>query len=172
MSRGRKPIEINREELQMAIRALENQNSFPNRTALWEALEATDWAKAQSPRPLTRQVAMIKAEQLGLEIKTPKGRRGREKGCGPIVGGRKKRKMSEEAANTLINGIPLEHRPRLMKTAQRAINGSRKAADKLKCEDCCNYQPSEIRLCELMSCSLWSFRPNYKKSETVVKELL
>jgi hypothetical protein len=31
-------------------------------------------------------------------------------------------------------------------------------AIRLKCLDCCCYQPSEVRLCEAIGCSLWPFR--------------
>jgi hypothetical protein len=31
-------------------------------------------------------------------------------------------------------------------------------AIRLKCLDCCCYQPSEVRLCEAVTCPLWPFR--------------
>jgi hypothetical protein len=31
-------------------------------------------------------------------------------------------------------------------------------AIRLKCLDCCSYQPSEVRLCEAVTCPLWPFR--------------
>jgi hypothetical protein len=31
-------------------------------------------------------------------------------------------------------------------------------AIRLKCLDCCCYQPSEVRLCEAVTCALWPFR--------------
>jgi hypothetical protein len=78
--RGRKPIVIDKAEFQNVITLLENSNQFANRTLLWQAVEASEWAKSRLPRPLTAQVAMMKADEFGLEIKTEKGKRGRSKG--------------------------------------------------------------------------------------------
>ena len=35
---------------------------------------------------------------------------------------------------------------------------SRSKAIRLKCIDCCNGQPSEVRKCELTRCPLWRYR--------------
>jgi len=172
MARGRKPIVINAHELQEQINQLEAERTFANRSELWAAIELTPWALAQQPRPLKGQVAMLKAKEYNLNIKTAVGKRGREKGCGPIPGGgRKKRKMNEESLLLLKTGIPKENREKLEKVMAKVEGGSMKAAIKLKCLDCCNWVPSEISACEIKGCSLWNFRP-YKKSATVVKELL
>ena len=170
MARGRKPIVVNREELQMAIRALESMNTFTNRSQLWDAVEKSQWALGQ-PKPLSGQMAMLKAKEFNLEIKTPIGKRGREKGCGPIPGGgRRKRRFNEESIVALKNGIPAEERVKREKTINKAATGSLKAAVKLKCLDCTNWTPGEIATCQIQECSLWNYRP-YKRS-SVVKELL
>lgn len=168
---GKVAIQVNREELQMAIRALENLNSFSNRTQLWQAVENSDWAKSLAPRPLSGQMAMLKAKQFDLEIKTPLGRKGREKGSGPIPGGgRRKKKVGEDNLREVIAGLPVELKEKYAKTIEKFENGSLKAAVKLKCLDCCNWSSGEVGNCEMLSCTLWSHRP-YKR-ESVVKELL
>lgn len=164
--RGRKPIEINREEFQVVIRELEEKNVFPNRSALWAVLEHTEWARTRSPRPLTAQVAMMKAEEFGLEIKTEKGKRGRTKGeKPPASSGRRKKSFS---LPMLESGVPVEEREKLAKTLEKAANGSLKARIKLNCLNCTNWQPVEVRMCEARNCPMWDVRPykDAKKLET------
>lgn len=166
-SRGRKPIVIDQREMQAVVSKCESESSFKNRTELWNAIAATEWARTMQPRPLTAQVAMIKADELGIEIKTPKGLRGRAKGSAPInTGGRKKKVFSAEQRDALISGIPLDQREKLIKTIDRACNGSMKAAVKLKCLDCTNWQKQEVADCTIVDCSLHSFRP-YKRPSVI-----
>ena len=58
-------LEIDRDEFQRTVTDLESRHTFPNPTALWKALEATDWAKAQQPRPLTASVASKRKPSKG-----------------------------------------------------------------------------------------------------------
>lgn len=162
MSRGRKPIEIDKAEFQAVVTELEGRKVFPNRTELWEAVADTAWANTRIPRPLTAQVALLKAEELGIEIKTVKGKKGKSKGCGPVSsGGRKKKVFS---VDNLRKGIPLEERSSLEKTLNRAANGSLKARVKLMCMDCTNWQKKEVAICENTACPLHDVRP-YKREK-------
>lgn len=165
--RGRKAIEVTPLELQTAISLLEGGTSFANRSLLWEAVEDSEWAKKQSPRPLTGPTAMLMAKKHNLTINTPMGQRGRQKGCGPIPNaGRKARNLPDNVASALRKTFPLSmttanDRPfkAIGKIVNKVISGSLKAAVKLKCLDCTNIQPVEIRNCECIDCPLWSFRP-------------
>lgn len=168
VKRGRKPIEINREEFQGVVSTLEQERVFATRTELWAAVEDSAWAKGRIPRPLTAQVALLKAEELGIEVKTEKGKRGKVKGCGPVsVGGRKKKVFSPD---NIRSGIPVEMRASLEKAVQRAANGSLKARIKLMCLDCTNWQKKEIAVCENIACPLHDIRP-YKRNGKEVHEL-
>ena len=163
IKRGRKPIQVTSVQLQEAIRELERSQpdgKFPNRSALWTALENSEWAKSREPRPLTGQVAMILAKHSGLEIQTPLGKRGREKGCGPVgnPGARRKKRMPEDARIALTVVTPKT----LQGTLAKAINGSLKAAVKLHCLECSGGSKKEVALCGIKRCSLWAFRP-YKR---------
>lgn len=151
MSRGRKAIELNRDEFQAAIAAIEASQMPKNRSELWASLEASEWAKAQQPRPLTAQVAMNKAKSFGLEIKTPLGKRG--EGLGRAVGTKVARKRVP--LNLVAMGVP----SKFAKKAAKAANGSLKAAIALKCLDCSNWQMKEVRECQVKSCPLFSCRP-------------
>lgn len=168
VKRGRKPIEINREEFQGVVSTLEQERVFATRTELWAAVEASQWALTRVPRPLTAQVALLKAEELGIEVKTEKGKRGKVKGCGPVsVGGRKKKVFSPV---NIRRAIPVEMRASLEKAVQRAANGSLKARIKLMCLDCTNWQKKEVAVCENNACPLWDVRP-YKRNGKPTIEL-
>lgn len=170
--RGRKPIVIDQRELQAIVDTIEASGPCANRTELWKLVEETEWARNLS-RPLTAQVAMLKAKELGITMKTPLGLRGRVKGSGPInvgKGGRKKKVFSPESRAALINGIPGDsldnQRAKLQKTIDKACSGSMKAAVKLKCLDCCGWEKMEVAQCQAKECSLYNFRP-YKRPSVV-----
>jgi hypothetical protein len=158
MSRGRKKIDVNSTQLQDQIRELERaqpDGKFPNRSALWSALEATEWAKSRNPRPLTGQVARVLAQHSGLTIATPVGQRGRQAGAPPIQGERKRRVISLDIVTDIKKRVPKEFH----KVVDKAVGGSLKAVIKGVCLDCTNYQPAEVRNCELRGCIVWPFRP-------------
>lgn len=179
MARGRKPIEVSKEGLQKAIAELEASQTFPNRSALWLAVENSEFAKSCQPRPLKGQVAMLKAEEFNLEIKTPKGLRGKTKGSGPVVGGgRKKKVFSFENVEKVLKAIPTRStepsdsscvtRETLAKTIEKFRSGSLKAAVKLMCLSCSNWSKKEVRVCNIQSCPLHLFRPYKQEKKTLV----
>ncbi len=69
------PTILDKEEFQKVLSDLESKNTFPNLSALWKAVEKTDWAKSRRPRPLMAASAGIKAVEMGLVIKTQPGKR-------------------------------------------------------------------------------------------------
>lgn len=177
-TRGRKPIEVTAEQLQEQIITLEKaqpDGKYPNRSALWLALEATEWAKGRSPRPLTAQVAMNIAKSGNLTFVTPVGKCGREKGQGPVnVGPRKPRKVNNEYLNSMLASFPEDYH----KVVKKAAGGSLKAVIKLKCLDCCGCEKGaanthsakkEVSLCVATDCANWGFRP-YKHKESLTVE--
>ena len=157
MARGRKAIPVSQAMLTKVIEEIEADGPLPNRSALWEKVCAHPYCVAIGLKP---QVAMLRAKSYeGLVIKTPLGKRGREKGCPPVAGGGRKRKpMAKEVMDRLSHITP----PTLQNDVKRAAAGSIKAAVKLKCLDCCAYSKKEVALCTIKECPLWHFRP-YKR---------
>lgn len=172
-ARGRKPIQVNLSDLQTQIIELEKaqpDGKFPNRSALWSGLEATEWAKTREPRPLSAQVAMILAKNANLDIQTPVGQKGRVKGQGPVnVGPRKKRTAEPVVLDALTNGMPKDAREKYSSVIKKACGGSLKSVIKLKCLDCCNWEKKEVSFCTVLSCPNWMFRP-YKAKESLTDE--
>ncbi len=168
LKRGRKAIEVNPTELQTQISQLEaaqaDGGKFPNRSALWVALEATEWAKSRNPRPLTAQVAMLIAKANNLTVATPVGKRGREKGQAPVNAGKRKPKQ----LNTVWLDAMKKEMPEYTKLAEKAAKGSLKAVIKLNCLNCCCLQKKEVSLCVITGCPLWGVRP-YKHKESLTE---
>ncbi len=72
---GRK-LEVDRDQLQRVVTDLESRRTFPNPSALWKAVEETDWAKAYQPRPVTSSVAYERAKALAIQYKTRPAKKG------------------------------------------------------------------------------------------------
>ncbi len=49
---------------------------------------------------------------------------------------------------------------------------SMKAAIQAKCQDCMNWQNTEVRLCDIVTCPLWQYRPFYKKDGELETEVI
>jgi hypothetical protein len=159
MARGRKPIEVTPDQLQIAIGLVETGENPPaTRSQLWQAIEDSEWAKGLSPRPLTAQVAMLLAKRHNLVIETPVGKRGISKG--QRIGGnaartRKRKGMPEDRRISLLTIVP----PTLHNVVERAAAGNLRSAVKLKCLECSGFSKKEVSLCTVKDCHLWSFRP-------------
>lgn len=173
MAKGRKPLVLDKAEFQKLISDLEAKTAFPTRSALWEAVENSVWAKTQSPRPLMRWTAVLQAEKLGLVIKTPKGKKGDglanvDKAAAiraAIAAPRKSRKVPLDVIQKVKNVFPTQYHNVIDKMG----SGSMKAAIKAKCLDCCCFEKAEIRDCTIQECPLWNFRPYQNKIETYVE---
>lgn len=157
MTRGRKKLSLTREELQAIVDMVE-ANRFPSLAAMWKAVAETEWAKSLKPRALTAQVAMLRAKELGVVTKTQAGKIGKGR---PVGDKSERRKFSLPVLveQTASRETPSKYHD-LLKKAQA---GSRKAALKLKCLECSNWQPSEVAYCPILGCPLWQFRP-YQRS--------
>lgn len=157
MSRGRKGIELDAVIFQSVITEVEAKSQPKNHSQLWAAVAATEWAKNLTPRPLTAQVAMLKAKALGLKIGTPIGKRG--EGLGRVAGTKVERKrIPLDLVENLGRGVPAK----FAKKVAKAANGSLKSAIALKCLECSNWEMKEVSNCNIKGCSLFPFRP-YKK---------
>jgi hypothetical protein len=162
MAKGKKPIQIDKVELQDLINSLEKDKVFGNRSELWEAVEESEFAKKCQPRPLTSQVAMLLCKKFSIEPITPKGKRGRSVGEGMpigIRGKRKSKKLSSEDLQNLLNSIPKNKQENYSGLLKKAGEGSMKSLVKLKCLDCSCWEKNEVKHCQVKTCALYPVRP-------------
>lgn len=169
MVRGRKPFVIDKDELQTVITAIEEGENPPdNRTRLWAAVASTSWALRQGKNGLSPQMAMLKAKDFGLQIKTPVGQRGRSKGTGPVPNsGKRKRKRFLPEAEPLVKK---KFSQLGEKVVERLCDGKISAAVKAMCWDCSGGSKAEVARCACETCPLWPHRPWRKASLSVKTE--
>jgi len=62
----------------------------------------------------------------------------------------------------ILSGCPPSFRGVLEKMAAKVTHptgksgrASKPAAIRIKCLECCNWQPSEVRRCQIRDCALW-----------------
>jgi hypothetical protein len=151
-------LEINKAEFQKVVDDLESKQTFENLSALWKAIEVTDWAKGLQPRPLMASAAYVRAKELGIVIKTQPGKRG-VGGLGGPRGVRVPRSKKMKAFASTFAKLRKMTPKRFLPLVQKAEKGSAKACIKLKCLECSAYQPSEVKLCVINHCPLFPIRP-------------
>lgn len=157
---GRVKLEVAKEKLISVITEIEANGSFINRSALADAIANTEWAKNYNPRPITTSVILSRIDEYNIELKTPKGKRGRQSGVS-LTDDQKKKMMegrnqkNKMSLNELRKATP-EKRKGLVNKIE---NGSRSAAMKLMCLFCTDHNTQEIKHCTISKCPLFSFRP-------------
>jgi hypothetical protein len=168
MSRGRKSIDVDPEEFQQVIRDIESSYEPQSRNELWKLVASSEWAQTRKPRALSAQTAMTRAGKMNLEIKTPKGKRGKEKGSGPVnkSGKRRDKSFPPETAEKLrvVYNVLGE------KTVEDLVAGKLRAVIKAKCYDCAGGVKSEVAKCPAIDCPLWTNRPWKQKKAPKVPE--
>jgi hypothetical protein len=162
---ARTKLEVSKEELQAVIDKLEGEREFANPSELWMAVENTEWAKGMEPRPLKAATVYQRAKELGCIIKTKPGKKGRQAGVprGEVNRVSRAEKISkipgsEDYFSRLRQFTP----PRFLPLVDRIEAGSRSAANKLMCIQCCAYEVKEVKFCQSKACPLWGFRPYQK----------
>ncbi len=169
---ARPKVEVDKRELQKVINELESKQEFANPSFLWKAVEETEWAKEMKPHALKASTVYLRVKEYGIVYKTKPGKRGRSGGIRvpgqeiKRVPRKEKMKKYDKNYNKMILELPMFCRQRYAPVVERARAGSLKAAIKLKCLDCSNYQPVEIKLCTIPSCPLYAHRPFKQTNET------
>jgi hypothetical protein len=158
---------VNREKLVAALQLAEANGPLASRDALWR--RTAELYNGFAERPISFSVVGLRVKEWGLSIQTQAGRRGAPMtpehkaalaaGRGERVPRAEKLKayrtydlLSEEMSKD-------EETARFLPVVEAARKGSIKAAIKLQCLDCSNWQPQEIRECVIESCPMFPHRP-------------
>lgn len=168
-------VEVNKDELQKVINELESKETFNNLSTLYKAVENTEWAKSQQPKPLTASVVYLRIREFGIVCKTQPGKRlGGDKPTDqvteqvtePLVP-HKKMAAFGETFSKMRKFVP----SRFLPLIDRAEKGSKVACIKLKCLDCSGYDVKEIKYCVVDACSLFPIRPYQVKEDDSEEEV-
>ena len=169
MARGRKKLILDKEEFQKNISLLEEAKSYSTWSEIFIDLCQTEWARSQQPRALTPSVVFLRVNEMGIILKTPKGRRGNAKGfpgaspaASPKVKSRP-RKADKKAYEAIKSKVE-RGCPTLLRVVEKWGNGSQKAAIKLGCMLCTGYNRKEIYGCSSYLCPWHPYRPFQESS--------
>lgn len=145
-------IPVDPQKLKLEIDQLENQQQFQNRSELFAALAATDWAKRLN---LTPSVIYLRVNEFGINLKTPLGKKGNPALKGG--GGKRKERVATSKVSKAITALGKLYKRE--KLAAKVLTGSLAGAIKMKCIDCTNNNTKEIAKCESIDCPLYLVRP-------------
>lgn len=129
-------LKLDKDYFQKVISDLEAEQTFKNRSWLWKAVEATDWAKSQHPRPLLKSSVAKYAEDLNLIIKTPTRKK---------KGG----KLKTATQTTEFSRNQNEEVPKSV--FRKAVRD--------KCLDCSGGSRENVANCHVTCCPLFNLRP-------------
>ena len=161
---SRTPIPIDKCRLTAILTDLDSKG-FENRSKLFQ--KTIEVYNTEYDKKIKPSIVYLRVKEWGVELKTPPGKRGRQPGqSGPTTlhVPRSVKFAENPKIKQSLCQIKAVVPERFQPVVNRVIKGSMKAAVNLKCLDCCDYQPIEVKLCECNACSLWPFRP-YKPRE-------
>lgn len=170
---GRAGIVIDETELRNVLFKAEKENKFNSRSELFEFVCTMDWSQRLKdslgrPASLSPPVLYQRIKQFGIDLQTPMGKRGRSnihESANPADRKSRCEKFANSPAVQEAHVKLTEYMPNSYSNlVNRVKRGSAVAAIKLKCLDCANFQPKEIKYCPITDCPLWAFRP-YRTGE-------
>lgn len=171
---ARQKLNINKDTLQRIVNQLEATQTFQNPSYLWKAIESTEWAKNLDPRPLTANVAYLRAKELGIIFNTKAGKRGgtmTKERVAKMQSGRKGRPRSIKMTvfASTFSEMRATYPSAFLPLISRAEKGSLKAALNLKCLECCSFQRVEVRNCQCPGCALYPHRSGAAELSNLTK---
>ena len=166
---------VNKELLIASIKEAEANGPLLNQSAVFQKSAGIYNTKKDATLPeLNAGIVSLRVKEFSITIITPKGKKGRAAGSSPVgFGGTGKRtpKAEKFAADKEVvqkfQDLYKDTPERFQPVLERARKGSRTAAAKLKCLECCSWQTGEVAKCQV-TCFLWPFRPYKSKNDAAV----
>lgn len=177
MARGKKTIEFDQALLTQILNTLEEEQTFSNLNILYEAaLKKYCFAGGLNSTRLTTALINLRVQKWQLTLKTKPGKRGRKAsgdGTTKVVTVTRKIPVDKDLlaplrAEIKKNGYSTKTEResvkhwKNVKLVDGIAAGSIKAAVKLNCLQCMNFDKAEVRSCDNNTCAFWAIRP-YKK---------
>ena len=162
-------------KLKKAVEQVESNGPLANQFLLFEQV-CEVYNQSNPPRHITPSVVRSRILQKWSSIIPIKTQPGRRKGMtmsdahkSAMRSGKRIPKAQKFARDPQIVASIAMLRQRTPLRFQHYVDqveqGSRRAADVLKCLNCSNYMTPEIRQCKILACSLYPFRPFQKPSK-------
>lgn len=179
---GRRLIQVDLSLLKQSIAKAEENGPLRTQNDVWiKAAEIYNTLPA-IPEKITFSVVFLRAKENNIEIKTQsargKGKKASQSGITspsqrpqtaperispfPETGTQEKTKSP---INTSFEVMEKRTPERFSSLADAVRKGSKKAAIKLHCLECCGYATNEVKNCTGLGCALYSFRPYQEKEK-------
>lgn len=176
---ARVAVNVNRQLLVSSINEAEKEGPLSNRITLANKV-AEIYNTKVSTNFITHSIVTLRIKEWNLSVKTPVGKRGRTTGSQlteeqktAMKNGRKGGRAAKFKNNTDIlqsfDAMYTKFDKTYHPLVDRAKNGSLKAAVKLHCLDCSNFQSNEIKNCVCNQCPLYPFRPYQSQNSNVAQ---
>jgi hypothetical protein len=165
---GRAGIVVDEFELRSQLMKAENSNKFGSRSELFDFVCDTEWARQRRDTlgrvaALTPPVLYQRVKQFNIDLQTPMGKRGRpniHESANPANRKSREEKFSTDSKVKDAHAVLAGETPATYSNlVNRIKKGSAVAAIRLKCLECSNFQPKEVKYCTVTGCPLWAFRP-------------
>lgn len=173
---ARTKVNINECMLRRIIQQCEAAKPYTARSALYEDVSAAynleNKVNATGLKDINQQLVYLRVKELNIPLKTPVGKRGRSAGCvinsGVKVPRADKIAGNKQAQDTLVQlrkelktkySNDNKDNARFLPLVDKIEQGSMKAALKLMCLQCVDYDTKEVAMCNCTSCPLHIFRP-------------
>lgn len=181
---ARTKIQIDETWLRKVIKECEESKVYTARSALFQDV-ANKYNQNLPiiglPATINAQLVYLRVNELGIDLATPKGKRGRSAGFRPtgVKVSRSAKIASNEQAKKSLDAIRKDLNRGMLRNPKekpgavylplvdKMEQGSLRAAIKMMCLQCTNFQKEEIKHCECVGCALYHIRPyqNNEKSE-------
>jgi hypothetical protein len=168
---SRVTVVVDKELLKSCIKEVESKGPLLNRSILQdEVTKMYNIKKTGEFTKITTSIVYLRIKEFGIEVITPSGRKGRSGGVPRtattgIHVSKAERFKGNKAIQESFALIRAATPERFQPLVDKLEAGSRAAADKLRCLECCNYTTKEVCLCSVMACPVWAYRPYQSKVE-------
>jgi hypothetical protein len=154
-------IQVDKQKLTDLINLLEKQETFTNRSALFQ--KVSEKYSAENGIQVSPSVIYLRVKQFSIPLKTEKSKfdpsRFREKLNNIAVGDDTITPKAKQTTSDLLEYADTKEKEKYLKVAKSTLRGSRKSCIRMMCLQCSNWQPKEIKNCPCVGCAIYLFRP-------------
>jgi hypothetical protein len=172
---ARTAVKVDRIKLVSAINEVEKNGPFRTRTKLYDrAAREYNSSVSDTSLEITPSIVMLRIKEFNLTVKTPIGQRGRRSGVkmtdehkallaagrkNRVKGGRKAKFEKNPQIRAALVDLKEKTPESYVSLVEKIAAGSMRAAVRLNCLQCSNYQRVEIKECNCTGCPMFAFRP-------------
>lgn len=183
---ARTAVKVDRVKLVAAINEAEKNGPCLTRSKLYDrATRAYNSSVSDTSLEITPSIVMLRIKEFNLTVKTPIGQRGRQAGVkmtdehkaalaagrqNRVKGGRKAKFEKNPEIKAALVDLKEKTPESYVSLVEKIAAGSMRAAVRLNCLQCSNYQRVEIKECNCTGCPMFAFRPYQDSVEEVETE--